>query len=63
MEKKLVGANFESHPNDPNVREAQMNVVDKNHPSTSHLSDTWIRTDEWYNYKNINPDSSPDSPY
>ncbi len=53
---KLVGAYFESHPNDPNVREAQMNVVDKNHPSTSHLSDTWIRTDEWYNYKNINPD-------
>lgn len=53
---KLVGAYFESHPNDPNVREASMNVVDKNHSSTKHLDDTWTRSDEWYNYKNINPD-------
>lgn len=53
---KLVGAYFTSHPNDPNVREAKMNVVNRQHLSTSHLSDTWERNDEWYNYKNINPD-------
>ena len=53
---KLVGAYFESHPNDPNVRKANMEVVDRQHPSTSHLPDIWERNDEWYNFKNINPD-------
>ena len=53
---KLVGAYFTSHPNDPNVREAKMNVVNREHPSTVHLKDTWVRNDEWYNYENINPD-------
>ena len=53
---KLVGAYFDSHPNDPNVRNATMNVVDRQHPSTSHLNETWERNDEWYNFKNINPD-------
>ncbi len=52
---KLVGAYFESHPNNPNVRQAKMDVVDKMHPSTEHLEDEWTRSDEWYNYKNINP--------
>ncbi|MEK6152709.1 ThuA domain-containing protein [Flavobacteriaceae bacterium 3-367] len=53
---KLVGAYFESHPNNPNVRQAKMDVLDKAHPATAHLEDTWVRKDEWYNYKNINPD-------
>jgi type 1 glutamine amidotransferase len=53
---KLVGAYFTSHPNDPNVREAKMKVVNREHLSTSHLKETWERNDEWYNYKNINPD-------
>jgi len=53
---KLVGAYFTSHPNDPNVREAKMNVVNREHLSTAHLNDIWVRNDEWYNYKNINPD-------
>ena len=52
----LVGAYFTSHPNDPNVREAKMNVVNREHLSTAHLNDTWIRNDEWYNYGNINPE-------
>ena len=29
---KLVGAYFESHPNNPNVREAEIEVVNKSHP-------------------------------
>ncbi|MDW3195349.1 MAG: ThuA domain-containing protein [Cytophagales bacterium] len=53
---ELVGAYFESHPNDPNVRDAEIQLVDKNHISTSHLPDVWARTDEWYNYKEIQPE-------
>jgi cytochrome c len=53
---KLVGAYFKSHPNNPNVRKAVVNVIDKNHPATDELPERWERTDEWYNYKDINPD-------
>ncbi|NAY91531.1 ThuA domain-containing protein [Muricauda sp. JGD-17] len=52
---KLVGGYFESHPNDPNVLDARIDVLRKDHSSTSHLNDTWSRSDEWYNYKNLNP--------
>jgi cytochrome c len=47
---RLVGAYFISHPA---IQEATLNVVDKNHPSTRTLPDTWKRTDEWYNFKSI----------
>lgn len=50
---QLVGAYFESHPNNSNVRKATVLVTDKNHISTAHLPDLWERTDEWYNYKSI----------
>lgn len=53
---KLVGAYFKSHPNNPNVRKAVINVTDKSHPSTKELPEKWERSDEWYNYKNINPE-------
>ena len=53
---KLVGAYFNGHPNNPNVRNARMEVLDKNHQATSMLGDEWVRDDEWYNYKSINPD-------
>ncbi|MEN8789923.1 MAG: ThuA domain-containing protein [Flavobacteriaceae bacterium] len=53
---ELVGAYFESHPSNPNVREAALDVVDKSHQSTAHLPDRWMREDEWYNFRNINPD-------
>lgn len=52
---KLVGGYFEGHPNDPNVREAKIDVLTKEHISTAHLTDTWTRSDEWYNFKNLNP--------
>ncbi|MEM6342296.1 MAG: ThuA domain-containing protein [Bacteroidota bacterium] len=52
---KLVGAYFKSHPSDPNVLEGKMKVVNKTHISTSHLQDEWVRTDEFYNFKSINP--------
>jgi len=49
---KLVGAYFKSHPK---VQEAVVKVSDAEHPTTKFLPREWRRTDEWYNYKNINP--------
>ncbi|MFK7961563.1 MAG: ThuA domain-containing protein [Phycisphaerales bacterium] len=43
----LVGAYFRQHPA---VQEATIRVVDRDHPSTAHLGDTWVRTDEWYDF-------------
>jgi len=51
----LVGAYFESHPNNPNVKDASIDVVDASHISCQHLPTRWDRTDEWYNYKDIFP--------
>lgn len=53
---KLVGAYFNGHPGNPNVREANVELVDNNHPSTKHLPQTWTRSDEWYNFAQINSD-------
>jgi len=52
---KLVGAYFSSHPNSPNVREADIDVVKADHISTNMLPKRWHCKDEWYNYKDINP--------
>jgi type 1 glutamine amidotransferase len=48
---KMVGATFLSHPEQ---QKAVINVVDRTHPTTSFLPEKWERTDEWYNFKNIN---------
>lgn len=50
---KLVGAVFNGHPK---VQEADLHIEDKNHSSTQALPDSvWVKSDEWYNFKNINP--------
>lgn len=49
---EMIGAYFKSHPQ---VQEATIKVLDDGHPSTSFLSDSWTRTDEWYNFRDINP--------
>lgn len=49
---QLVGAYFLSHPNQ---QTATLQVVDRTHPATKHLDPTWIRKDEWYNFKSIVP--------
>jgi type 1 glutamine amidotransferase len=46
--RKLVGRVFNGHPRE---QTAVMHVLNKNHPSTMHLPDRWIWTDEWYSYK------------
>ena len=50
---KLVGAYFISHPEQ---QMASLNVINQNTIATSHLPKVWNRKDEWYNFKNINPD-------
>ncbi len=47
---QLIGAYFNGHPA---IQEASIDVVDRTHPSTEHLSATWVRTDEWYNFKDL----------
>lgn len=46
----LVGGYFASHPA---VQEAKIQVHNRRHPSTTHLQQTWIHRDEWYDFKNI----------
>lgn len=52
---KLVGAQFQSHPS--GTPEADFIIKDNSHISTEMFTDSvWHRSDELYNYKNINPD-------
>jgi len=50
---KMVGAYFSSHPK---VQPAIQDVVDAAHPATAHLPARWRRTDEWYNFRDFEPD-------
>ncbi|MFF5056364.1 ThuA domain-containing protein [Micromonospora sp. NPDC000663] len=50
----LVGAWFDSHPA---IQTATVKIEDTTNPSTAHLGTTWVRSDEWYNYR-TNPRSS-----
>ena len=45
---RLVGAYFRSHPP---TQPAEIDVVDRDHPSTRHLAERWARTDEWYDFR------------
>jgi cytochrome c len=56
---KLVGAYFNGHPGNPNVRKGVIDVIDTTHISTKGLPKRWERTDEWYNYKNILMKAAP----
>src|SRR5688572_25549148 len=40
---KLVGAYFESHPNNPNVKKGEYFVVDKSHPASDSLPERFER--------------------
>jgi cytochrome c len=45
---RLMGAYFERHPQ---IQQATIKVADRNHPSTKHLPERWVTTDEWYDYR------------
>ncbi|RPD39202.1 ThuA domain-containing protein [Chitinophaga barathri] len=49
---QLVGAYFLSHPHQ---QTATLQVVNREHPATRHLDASWVRKDEWYNFKSIVP--------
>ncbi|MGN0003808.1 MAG: ThuA domain-containing protein [Sphingobacterium composti] len=46
----LVGGYFASHPE---VQEARIDVLNRTHPATAHLQNTWVHRDEWYDFKDI----------
>jgi cytochrome c len=50
---RLVGGYFESHPAQ---QVAKILRVDSTNAATKHLPAVWERKDEWYNFKNLNPD-------
>lgn len=52
----MVGAYFESHPSNPNVRDASLIVHNQDHSSTRVLPETWERADEWYNFQDMSED-------
>ncbi|MCB9597996.1 MAG: ThuA domain-containing protein [Sandaracinaceae bacterium] len=45
---ELVGAWFARHPA---IQPATLRVEDRGHPATAHLDPTWMRTDEWYDFR------------
>ncbi len=53
---RMIGAYFDSHPK---IQEAELQVLDKTHPATGFLPDTWTRTDEWYNFRDIQEHIKP----
>lgn len=48
---QFIGAYFESHPR---TQEATVIVEKPKNHIVAHLPKRWTRTDEWYNFKNIN---------
>jgi type 1 glutamine amidotransferase len=44
----LVGSYFSDHPA---IQPAALRVEDRSSAATAHLSTTWNRTDEWYNFQ------------
>lgn len=51
---KLIGGYFLSHPHQ---QDATLIVQDHKHPATNFLGKTWVKFDEWYNYKDLNPNT------
>lgn len=52
---KMVGGYFASHPK---VQPADIQVIERKHLSTRHLPEIWHRTDEWYDFKEVNPNTT-----
>ncbi len=50
---ELVGGYFDGHPE---VQQADVKLNMPEHPAVAHLPEVWSKTDEWYNYKNLNPE-------
>jgi uncharacterized protein len=46
----LIGTQFIGHPMNPQFQKATVHVIDKSHPATAKLPDTFERTDENYSF-------------
>lgn len=44
---EMLGGVWDRHPG---IHTAVIDVEDKTHPSTAHLPDRWVVTEEWYNF-------------
>jgi uncharacterized protein len=53
---QMIGGYFDRHPASPNVRPGHLRVVDHTHPSTRGLPDVIERQDEWYLFRDFNPE-------
>lgn len=51
---KLAGAQFASHPGNPNVQEGEAYVVNRDNASMFGFPDRWKIKDEFYDFKNVN---------
>ncbi len=52
---KLVGAYFKNHPSNSPLT-GMLHVEDRNNPATRRMPENFSRSDEWYNFKYVNPD-------
>ncbi len=50
---ELLGAFFDNHPK---IQEGVINVINRDHPSTRHLPEQWVWSDEWYNWRKPLPE-------
>lgn len=51
--RRLVGSSLNGHPE---VQDAVVNVIHRDHRSTRHLPSRWERRDEWYNFRSVPSD-------
>lgn len=51
---RMVGGIFLSHPE---VQNADIRVINRGHLATKHLPEIWTRNDEWYDFKDLNPET------
>ena len=53
---QLVGGYFVNHP--PGTSDAEIEVLDSHHPSTKMLPQPWKINEEWYNMRDVLPETS-----
>jgi type 1 glutamine amidotransferase len=48
---QLLRAQFVDHPMTQHIQQAKLKVENNRHPATQHLTASWQRSDEWYNFE------------
>lgn len=55
---QLVGAYFAGHPSNPGVRQGTLLVRTDDHLATRGIPESWVRSDEWYDFRDVQPGST-----